>query len=146
MLLAWVTCFVLTTFCEFYWSHFHFTSRCIKHCLFSELKYVTLLSGSYVLPGQHVDNKPVNNLSVSRNHITKTRASRLVFELESGPFWPRDLTISLCFQPSLVVFTDDGRNVVEEDRDTRNSPSIDSIDYDPSQSHCQRKELFIDFR
>jgi len=76
------------------------------------------------------------------------------FEIACTPINPIDIaqssrgirfTKSRGKLPSLVVFTDDGRNVVEEDRDTRNSPSIDSIDYDPSQSHCQRKELFIDF-
>nr|AEP16382.1 TGF-beta ligand [Mnemiopsis leidyi] len=76
------------------------------------------------------------------------------FEIASTPVNPIDVapssrgirfTKSRGKQPSLIVFTDDGRNSVEDDRDTRNSQSLDSINYDPSQSHCQRKELFIDF-
>ena len=52
----------------------------------------------------------------------------------------------ILFQPSLIVYSDDGSNDVEEDRDARNSAPSKDTRYDPSQTYCQRKELYIDFR
>jgi len=51
-------------------------------------------------------------------------------------------------QPSIVIFTDDGSNDVEseDERNVRTAPNMEENNYDPSQSYCQRKELFIDFR
>nr|AHA51450.1 TGF_beta domain-containing protein [Thalassocalyce inconstans] len=79
---------------------------------------------------------------------------RAMFEIVCTPLNPIDVaassrgirfTKSRGKQPSLIVFSDDGRNDVEEDRDTRNSATLDDTPYDPSQKHCQRKELYIDF-
>lgn len=79
---------------------------------------------------------------------------KVVFEVMCTPVNPIDVaassrgirfTKSRGKQPSLIVYSDDGSNDVEEDRDARNSAPSKDTRYDPSQTYCQRKELYIDF-
>nr|AHA51277.1 TGF_beta domain-containing protein [Beroe forskalii] len=79
----------------------------------------------------------------------------IVFEVMCTPVNPIDVaassrgirfTKSRGKQSTLIVYSDDGSNDVEEDgRDARNSASSKDRGYDPSQTYCQRRELFIDF-